>query len=185
MRVAFYGGSFNPPHIGHALVAAWLLWTDQVDAVWLVPVGAHAFGKNLAPFERRRGWCEALAQTLGSAVRVESIERELTPPTYTIRTLESLSERHPEHRFRLVIGADNLPHLPRWHRWDELAATYDPIVVGRAGYDSPPDVPQFPGISSSDVRTRAVEGRSLCGLVPAAVARLLTADDIAAWSEAG
>ena len=43
MRVAVYGGSFNPPHVAHAMVASWLLWTRLVDEVWLVPVFRHAF----------------------------------------------------------------------------------------------------------------------------------------------
>lgn len=181
MRVAIYGGSFNPPHIGHALVAAWLTWTDQVDAVWLVPVGAHAFGKALLPFARRRAFCEALAATLGDAVRVEPIEGQREGRSYTIDTLEALSARHPSHTFRLVLGADNLPSLPRWHRWPDIEAGFDPIVVGRSGYDSPPDVPAFPGVSSTDVRARIVEGRPVEGLVPAAVLDLIGEDDRDAW----
>lgn len=184
MRVAFYGGSFNPPHVGHALVAAWLRWTDQVDAVWLVPVGTHAFGKGLAPFSRRLAWCEALARTLGEGVRVEPIEGTLPPPSYTIRTLQALQRRHPDHRFRLVVGADTLPSLPRWHRWPDLEAQFDPLVVGRAGYDSPPDVPAFPGISSTDIRARLTAGHAVDGLVPAAVLAEITTADLDVWSRA-
>lgn len=181
MRVAFYGGSFNPPHVGHAMVASWLLWTDQVDEVWLVPVGSHAFGKSLAPFERRRTWCEAMAADLGDRVRVEPIENELPQPSYSIRTLEALCVRHPEAWFRLVIGADSVPGLPRWHRSEELQARFEPIVVGRAGYASPPDVPVFPGVSSTSIREAARDGAALDGLVPASVLARITADDVAHW----
>lgn len=182
MRVAVYGGSFNPPHIGHALVAAWVRWTDQADAVWLVPAFDHAFGKALVPFERRAAWCDALAETLGPWARTERIEAQLPPPSYTLHTLRALSEAHPEHRFRLVLGADNLPQLDRWHRWDAIAADFDPLVVGRVGYDSPPDVPQFPGVSSTEVRRRALESAPLDGLVPAAVLARISEDDRRFWA---
>ena len=59
MDVAVYGGSFNPPHIGHAMVAAWLLWTRRVEEVWLVPAFAHAFDKALRPFAARVEMVEA------------------------------------------------------------------------------------------------------------------------------
>ncbi len=80
MVVAIYGGSFNPPHVGHALVAAWLLWTRQADAVWLLPVFRHAFEKRhnkaLVPWADRLAWCEAFAQDVDPRVRVEAIEAE-------------------------------------------------------------------------------------------------------------
>lgn len=184
MRVAIYGGSFNPPHIGHALVAAWVKWTDQADAVWLVPAYDHAFGKALVPFERRAAWCDALASTLGPWARTERIESELPPPSYTLNTLMALSQAHPEHRFRLVLGSDNLPHLDRWHRWEDIAAGFDPLVVGRVGYASPPDVPEFPGVSSTEIRRRALAGEPLEGLVPAAVLARISDEDRASWATA-
>jgi len=182
VRIAIYGGSFNPPHLGHALVTAWACWTRQVDQVWLVPVGQHAFGKDLAPFERRRRWCELLAQTVGEGVRVEPIEGELPGPSYTLNTLRTLQERHPAHRFRLLLGADNLPHVDRWHRWPDIDRDFDPLVVGRVGYDSPDGVPAFPGISSTDVRERIGRGQDVSVLVPAAVLDDLTPEDRQRWA---
>ncbi|MFK7929575.1 MAG: nicotinate (nicotinamide) nucleotide adenylyltransferase [Myxococcota bacterium] len=183
MRVAIYGGSFNPPHLGHAMVAAWLTWTDQVDAVWLVPVAGHAFGKNLAPFERRCAWCEALGEAVGPSIRVCSIEEQLPKPSYTLNTLRALQERWPEHSFRLVIGADTLPQTPQWHRWSEIEADFAPIVVGRAGYESPEDMPVFPGISSTDVRERMAQDRPVSALVPATVMAKIDPEDIRRWRE--
>jgi nicotinate-nucleotide adenylyltransferase len=177
MRVAFYGGSFDPPHVGHALVAAWVLWTGRADAVWLVPVGAHAFGKSLSPFDRRRAWTEALAATVGVGARCEPIEATLPTPTYTYDTLEALAARHPEHRFRLVLGADNLPGLPRWHRWDELRVRVPRIVVGRVGHPSPAEVPSFPDISSTRVRRALAAGEDVSAWVPAPVLSALTEAD--------
>ncbi len=118
MEVAVFGGSFNPPHVGHALVTAWVLWTGQADAVWLVPCADHPLGKlGLAPFSARVRWCGELASGVGSAARVETIEDELPRPSFTIDTLRALSAAHPEHAFRLVVGADILQETHLWKDW--------------------------------------------------------------------
>src|SRR5688500_13322137 len=103
MRVAIYGGSFNPPHVGHAMVAGWLRWTDLADEVWLLPAFAHPFDKELAPFDRRVAWCAALAEAVGPWVRVEPIESTLPPPSYTVDTLSALRDLHPGRQLRLVV----------------------------------------------------------------------------------
>ena len=166
MRIAIYGGSFNPPHVGHALVAAWLRWTDRCDEVWLVPVHGHPFAKDLASFADRVDLCERLAALL-PGVRVCTVERELPVPSYTIDTLGELARRHPEHRFRLVVGADVLQEVHRWKDWAGIEASYDPIRVGRQGFPSPAGAIDFPGVSSTEVRARCAEGRSIDHLVPA------------------
>ena len=97
MRVAIYGGSFNPPHVGHAMVASWIQWTNRADVVWLLPTFRHAFDKALAPWELRVRMAQALADTVGGGCRVEPVEAELPVPSYTVRTLEVLAARHPEH----------------------------------------------------------------------------------------
>ena len=62
MRVAVYGGSFNPPHVVHLMVASWLRWTDRCDELWCVPVCAHPFDKDLAPYDERLAWCSDAAR---------------------------------------------------------------------------------------------------------------------------
>lgn len=179
MRVAVYGGSFNPPHVGHAMVASWLLWTDRADAVWLVPVYRHAFegrhGKQLAPFLERMAWCRAFAADVGPAVAVCGIEAELPTPSYTIDTLGHLAAAHPEHSFRLVVGADVLEQRHAWKGWDRIEREFDPVVVGRQGYPAPRDRPSvdFPGVSSSDIRARLASGQPIRHLVTRRVAALL------------
>lgn len=173
MRVAIYGGSFNPPHIGHAMVAAWLGWTDQVDAVWLMPTYRHAFGKSLLPFERRVALCQALAAEVGPHVRVCKLERELPEPSYTVDTLAALRRRHPEHRFRLVVGADILPDTPKWKDWPTIERLHTPIVVGRGGYPPIEGRPTFPEVSSTHIRARHDRGESVRDLVPKSVLELL------------
>lgn len=173
MRVAIYGGSFNPPHVGHALVAAWLGWTRRVDEVWLLPTYAHAFDKPLAPWATRLRACEALARVVGPHVRVEPIEAHLPTPSYTWRTLDALSERHPGHRLHLVIGADVLGQTRSWRDWERIEARFAPIVVGRAGYPPVDGAPTFPEVSSTEVRARMAAGLPVDHLVPAEV--------LAAW----
>ncbi len=177
MRVAVYGGSFFPPHVGHAMVAAWLKWADRADAVWLVPVYDHAFDKPLAPFADRLRWCEALASAVGPWVAVSDIERRLDGISYTVRTLDALAAAHPEHDFRLVMGADLLGSTPLWREWDRLAATYPPIVVGRAGWPDVAGAPTFPAVSSTAIRAALAAGQDVSAWVPHAVLAAMAVTD--------
>jgi nicotinate-nucleotide adenylyltransferase len=158
MRIGVQGGSFDPPHVGHAMVAAWLRWTDRVDEVWLVPAFDHPFGKAMSPFHDRVRWCEALASVLGPWARVDPIERDLGGTSYTVRTLDALAALHPEHRFHLVIGADVLGDTPRWKDWARIASVYAPIVVGRAGHGDVATAPTFPEVSSTAIRRALASG---------------------------
>lgn len=170
MRVAVYGGSFNPPHVGHLLVAAWVRLTGQADEVWFLPSFSHPFTKRSQPFEVRAAWCEAIAAEV-PGVRVCRIEQELPAPSYTIDVLDALADRHPECEFRFVLGADLLDTVGRWKDWAGIQARYAPIVVGRQGFASPPSTTlDFPPVSSTDIRARAARGEPIEHLVPAAIA---------------
>lgn len=173
MKIAVFGGSFNPPHVGHAMVAAWIRWTGRADQVWLVPVFQHAFGKALTPFEERLVWCRALAQDVGPWVRVTTIEEELPVPSYSIDTLTALQERHPEHTFRLVVGSDILDETHKWKRWEEIEQRFSPIIVGRQGHADVEGTLSFPGVSSTEVRERLARGMSVDHLLGSEVARLV------------
>jgi len=173
MQIAIYGGSFNPPHVGHTMVASWLLWCELVDEVWLTPTYAHAFDKDLLPFELRVRMCAAMAGDVGPRVKVCEVERELPVPSYTIQTLRLLRERHEGADFRLVVGADILPQTPQWRSWDAIEAEFSPIVVGRGGYPELPGSPTFPTLSSTNIRGRLRRGESVSALVNASVVPLL------------
>jgi nicotinate-nucleotide adenylyltransferase len=181
LRAAVYGGSFNPPHVGHALVCGWLRWTGLVDEVWLVPVFRHAFegrqDKTLAPFPERLAWCAAMAADLGPWARVLDVEAQLPVPSYTLDTLRHLRAAHPGAALRLVVGADVLPQVGDWHGWEQIVAEFDPIIVGRQGAPRPPEAPEgcldFPDVSSTEVRARLLEGRPLGHLLTRSVAAAL------------
>ncbi|MDP2306395.1 MAG: nicotinate (nicotinamide) nucleotide adenylyltransferase [Pseudomonadota bacterium] len=169
MRVAIYGGSFNPPHVGHAMVASWIRWTGRADAVWLLPAYHHAFEKVLAPWEARVRMAQALADTLGPWCRVERIEEVLPVPSYTVNTLGVLAARHPQHELQLVVGADVLSQLPQWREVERLLASFPLIVVGRQGWPAVEGAPCFPDVSSTEIRERVAIGAGFAHLVPTAV----------------
>lgn len=173
MRVAIYGGSFNPPHVGHAMVASWIRWTGRADAVWLLPAYHHAFEKVLAPWESRVRMAEALADSLGAWCRVERIEESLPVPSYTVNTLEVLAARHPAHQLRLVVGADVLPQLRNWREVDRLLVAFPLIVAGRQGWPEVDGSPCFPNVSSTDIRARVADGAPYSHLVPVGVRAIL------------
>ena len=166
-RIALFGGSFNPPHVAHALVAFYVRETQPVDEVWFVPVYQHAFGKDLAPFEDRVAMCELVAKSLGHGVRVSRAEEELAKqPGFTVsRTLDLLTfleSQEPSRRFRNVIGADILGETHKWYRWSEVVAKAPLIAIGRSGFVAPPGTTltgvTMPEISATRVRELLAAG---------------------------
>jgi nicotinate-nucleotide adenylyltransferase len=168
LRVALYGGSFNPPHVAHQLAALYVLETAPVDALWFVPAFEHAFGKPLAAFEDRLAMCQLAAAALGPRVQVSDVERAIGGRSLTLRTVRRLAELHPEHVFSLVIGSDLQGDVSSWYRGDELARTIPFIVVGRPGTAGSAGI-VMPDVSSSAVRAALAAGKSVDGLVPRAV----------------
>jgi nicotinate-nucleotide adenylyltransferase len=172
-RVAFFGGSFNPPHIGHGLLVTWTLCIGEVDEVWLAPCNQHAFGKELASFNDRLEMCRLLVAPFDpDRVKVSAIEGTLDGENRTIDTILTLKERHPNTSFRLLIGADVLQEREKWKSFDELMALSPPIIVGREGYKAPDGfVASTPLIqlSSSQIRARLKAGESVWSSVPHAV----------------
>jgi len=169
MRVALYGGSFNPPHVAHQLAALYVLETAAVDALWFVPAFEHAFGKPLAPFEDRLAMCELAAAALGPRAHVSDVERTIGGRSLTLRTVRRLAELHPEHAFSLVIGSDLQGDVAGWYGGDELARTIPFIVVSRPGGEGPSAGVTMPDVSSTAVRAALAAHKPVDGLVPRAV----------------
>jgi nicotinate-nucleotide adenylyltransferase len=152
VQVAFYGGSFNPPHVAHVLAAVYAL-SVGFERVLVVPVFEHAFDKPLTSFVERVQLCE-LAMTWLPEVEVSRIEERLPVPSLTLRTIETIKAEHPEWQLRLLVGADALVDSVKWHRFQEIARLAPPFVLGRVGVvhaAAPP--PVLPGISSTRVRS--------------------------------
>src|SRR5262245_57273037 len=150
MRIALFGGSFNPPPVAHQLVALYVLETAAVDGLWFIPCFRHPFDKPLEPFEDRFRMCELASVGLGWRVRVSDIERSIGGPSRTLNTIRKLEELHPEHEFSLVIGADLVAEVPTWHGAAELQARVPLIVVGRGGVGADPASLAMPEVSSTE-----------------------------------
>ena len=168
MRVALFGGSFNPPHVAHQLVGLFVLETQPVDELWLVPCFKHPFDKALAPFEDRLEMCARAAAALGPRARASDCEGRLGGESRTLRTVNALRAAHPDTDFSLVVGADLVRELPSWYGAEELQRLVRFIVVGRAGFEGGGG-PVMPGVSSSEVRERLRQGRPANDLVPRSV----------------
>jgi nicotinate-nucleotide adenylyltransferase len=180
-RVAIFGGSFNPPHVAHVLAVVYALATAPIDEVLVVPVFRHPFAKELASFEERLAMCE-LGLGWIPRVTVSPVERELGGESLTLRTVEHLAKAHPDWSLRLLIGADVLGDLPKWHRFDRIAELARPLVLGRVGVVPPPPgqgpvpiptapLPVLPRVSSTEIRTAIAAGdlAAVRARVPSAV----------------
>src|SRR3954470_17716950 len=180
-RVALFGGSFNPPHIAHQLVALYVLETQPVDELWFVPTYAHPFGKQLTSFDHRAAMCELAAASLGPRVRVSRAEAELAarPGFVTSHTLDLVDYLAGQgHELRLVVGTDILGDTAKWYRWDDVVARAPLIVIGRGGHALPPGSVAtqvtMPEISASQVRDLIAHSASeVSGLVPKHVLRYI------------
>ena len=179
VRVGLLFGSFNPVHTGHLILAEYFATRTDLAEVWFV-VSPHSPFKAVADLlpdtERLRLVQLALADN--PHLRAEDIEFGLPRPSYTIATLDALRLRHPDTTFVLLMGADNLPGLPRWHEAARLLAEIDLYVYPRPGTPLP-DLVAFPrarvvaapllDISATYIRESLRQGRSIRYLVPAAV----------------
>jgi nicotinate-nucleotide adenylyltransferase len=183
--LAVLGGSFNPPHIGHAMIPTYLRLRGLASRVLVAPCWSHPFAKSMAPFAERLAWTRAAFAVHGEEVEVSDLEATLAArrgggPSYTFDLLEAIAAERPEWDVRLVIGTDIVARgeLDRWHRIDELRRRFPPLIVPRAGY-APPEACALPEVSSTAIRgwladPAAPESRAgLEASVPAATLALL------------
>jgi len=167
-EVALFGGSFDPPHVGHLLAAAYVLATEPIDELWFVPVFAHPLRKPLqATFEHRVALCEAVASSLRGA-RVSRLEQELGGEGRTIDLLEHLRVNSPQTRFALILGTDLDKERTTWKRWDRVQELARIIRVSRGAIERTQE-PRMPMVSSTAIRAMLRAGDDVSKLVPSAV----------------
>lgn len=173
--VALFGGSFDPPHIGHCLAAAYVLATEPVDELWLVPVFQHPFAKPLkGSYEHRVALCEEMARLLPRA-RVSRAEQE-SGRARTVDLLEWLRESHPQTRFALVLGTDLDGEKPQWKNFARIEELARIVTVQRAGHGGPSAaLPAMPEVSSTQVRALLASGGNVSHLVPRPVLQAIRA----------
>ncbi|WP_068311545.1 nicotinate-nucleotide adenylyltransferase [Polycladidibacter hongkongensis] len=131
-RIGLFGGSFNPPHPGHVMVAHTALQRLQLDQVWWLvtpgnPLKSHG---GLAPLAERVSACEKLAQH--PQMRVCAVEARLGS-AYTADTVKRLQVMRPSLQFCWIMGADNLAGFHRWQAWREIMEAVPVAVVNRPG----------------------------------------------------
>lgn len=161
MRIALFGGAFDPPHVGHFLAAGYVLATAPVDRVWLMPAYRHPFGKRMAGFEHRVEMCRRMASLFSGGVEVTRVEEEVPGEGRTVDTLEHLVAKQPTDRFRLVIGSDVIKDAPLWKRFDRVVELAPPLLLPRGGHPNPEaHGPVLPEVSSTEVRARLSAGMS-------------------------
>ena len=137
MNIAVYSGSFNPLHKGHEAIIRFLTQKAGFDQVYLVVTPQNPFkdAHSLpAGQDRYDAAAAALARHPDLKVTLQDIELKMTPPQYTIRTLDALKAREPENNFTLVIGADNLASFGGWRYHERILREYGVVVFPRLGY---------------------------------------------------
>lgn len=142
MTIGIYGGSFDPIHTGHAVVANFVAQCGLVDEVWITVAKQNPLKTDrVLAHENQRITMAEIVASLCSGVRVCDIEMELPHPSYTINTLNELKRRFEEYDFRLIIGSDSYRNFERWKSADEIRQNYGLIVYPRPGYPLPKDEP--------------------------------------------
>ncbi len=131
MKIAIYGGAFDPPTIAHQKIVKSL--KEVADEVWMMPCFSHLFDKKMSSPEHRINMCELVAELEG--IRVCDYEFSLKKSITTYESLKGLSEIYLEHDFNFVMGGDNLCNLPKWDKHEQLIAEFGIIAFERDGYD--------------------------------------------------
>lgn len=189
MRIGVFGGTFDPVHAGHLILAESCREAARLDEVWFVPSHSppHKLGVPVSRFDARLDMV-GLAITGQPAFRVDPIERDLPAPSYTANTLAALRAKHPAHTLVLLVGSDVLPDLATWHRPADVLDAAELAVVARPGVSvlsadqvaasvgvsaervrlTPVESPLV-AISSRDLRARFAAGRTVRFLLPRAV----------------
>lgn len=176
-RIGVYGGTFDPVHNAHLVVAADVRAALGLDVVYLVPAGDpwQKRGQVVADPQVRARLCE-LAVVGVDGVEVSRVEVDRTGASVTADTLESLAA--PDHELFLVLGADAAANMPTWRRLEETRELATVVVVEREGEHADPPGPGWRwchvpvprlDVSSSMIRERLAAGRPVAGLVPPAV----------------
>jgi nicotinate-nucleotide adenylyltransferase len=190
MRVGVFGGTFDPVHFGHLILAEQCREQGPLDQVWFVPAPRppQKESQAITRFEQRVEMLH-LALAGNPAFRVDELEKDRPGPSYTVDTLAELRARHPLADFHLLIGSDSLADLPTWREPRRILEHAGLLVVARPGAAGPSaeelrrqlglpeeaplrlQVAEAPlvEISSRDLRRRAAAGLSLRYFLPRAV----------------
>lgn len=191
MRIGVYGGTFDPIHLGHLILAEAAREACGLDRVWFVVAGApphKPLGRTDAAHR-----LEMVRLAVAGHPRFEVSDRETRRPGphFSVETLAGIRAEHPADDLFFLIGGDSLVDLPQWREPGRILGLATLVVANRAGFDpAPPNIapdlehPPLPirhvaippiGVASSDLRRRLAEGRSIRYQVPRAVEAYIAA----------
>lgn len=175
-RLGFLGGTFDPPHVGHAIVAQDVLEALELERLLVVPAGAPPHREAVFPAELR---FELVRDLFAGApgIEVSDLELRREGPSYTVDSLLQLRRERPVGELYLVVGSDQLGAIRSWHRWRELPQLARIAVLPRPGAEgvSAAGDAELPyvtvdvtrvEVSSTRIRERLAAGRSIRFLVP-------------------
>lgn len=187
-RVGIMGGSFNPPHLAHLIMADQAFHQLQLDEVRLMPdyLPPHKSGKKTGPFETRLAMVERIASH-DPHLTVELTAqkpKQSDGKSYTVDAVATLKESEPDVQFFLIIGGDMVLDLPTWKRIDDLRKMIPIVAFERVGYEK---VEPFPltwlkaplvAVSSTKVRDMVKAGESIQYIVPDNVKAYIEAEEL-------
>jgi nicotinate-nucleotide adenylyltransferase len=201
-HIAILGGTFNPIHIAHLKMAEFVYSTGKYDEILFIPTGKpphKADGTHIVSKKHRFNMC-ILATKETPYFDVSDIELKRKGTSYTVDTLQQLKEENPDNEYSLIIGADSLLNLTKWHNPKQLLKIGKFIVINRPGYENLVsghinylvneyqtsiellNMPVMP-ISSSKIRLAILENQSIEGFVPEAVENYINEHHLYAINE--
>lgn len=176
MHIGLFFGSFNPVHIGHMMLANYMVEFTDIEKVWFV-VSPHNPLKQKKSLLHQNQRLHMVNLAIGDSDLFSSnnIEFSLSQPSYTINTLTHLHEKYPQHVFSLIIGQDNLATFNKWKNFEEILKKHKLFVYPRPNvtsseFDNHPSViltqaPQV-DISSTLIRNAISESKNMAFFVP-------------------
>ena len=184
MNIGLFGGSFNPIHNGHVRLAKSLLQEAALDEVWFLVSPQNPFKQDQQLLDDdKRLQLVRLALKEEPQLMASDFEFHLPKPSYTWNTLQALEQEYPERKFTLLIGGDNWEAFDKWYRYEDILKRYPIIVYPREGSKVPDvkfqvsdiQIVKTPliNISSTQIRQRLHEGKSVRGLVNTEVAMVI------------
>jgi nicotinate-nucleotide adenylyltransferase len=132
-KIGLFFGSFNPIHIGHLILANYILENSDMEELWFVVSPQNPFKdkKSLLNDHNRLDMVQLSVKNYPK-MRASNIEFSLPKPSYTIDTLTYLNEKYPDYSFALIMGEDNLKSLPKWKNYEKLVSDYQIIALASA-----------------------------------------------------
>lgn len=174
-KVGIFGGSFNPIHTGHIALAKSLCQQAGLDEVWLMVSPMNPFKKEATDLLTDKLRLEMAEQAIADEPKLKACDYEfhMSKPSYTWHTLQALSQDFPHVSFTLLIGGDNWASFDKWFHHEDIQSHYPIVVYPRKGCDigkvpSGVTIVETPllNISSTEIRQRIKEGKSIHGMVP-------------------